>query len=128
MPDGAQVQVQGAAEVRRTLRALGAGTRDMSRVHRKVAAMVIGPAQGVTRRRSGDLAGSYRVKVSASKAQVSSALVYAPVQEFGWPRRNITPSKALTGTVESMAGSIAQVYQAEVDALVDRLNAGGTTP
>lgn len=128
MGDGVAVQVEGAREVRKSLRALGAGTRDMSRVHRKVAAMVIGPAQGVTRRRSGDLAASYRVKVSAAKAQVSSALVYAPVQEYGWPRRNITPSRALTGTVESMAGSIGAVYAQEVEDLVARLNAGGTTP
>ena len=120
------VQVEGAREVRKALKTLGAGTRDMSRVHRRVAALVIGPAQAATRHRTGALAGSYKVKVSASKAAISSSLVYAPVQEFGWPARAITPSLALTGTVEGMAGTIADVYAREVADLVDRLNANAS--
>ena len=54
-----------------------------------------------------------------------SGLVYAPVQEFGWPARGITPSLALTGTLEAMAGTIAEVYNRDVTDLVDRLNASG---
>ena len=119
------VQVEGAREVRATLKALGKGTRDMTQVHRKVAAMVIGPAASRTRRRSGALAGSYRPKVSAAKAQVASTLVYAPVQEFGWPRHNITPSHALESTVEDLAPSIAEEYRRHVDDLVGRLNTQG---
>lgn len=127
MATGPAVQVEGAKEVRRTLKALGAGTRDMSRIHRKVAAMVLGPAASATRRRSGALAGSYRVRASAAKASVYSNLVYAPVQEFGWPRHSITPSHALTGALESMAGTIADQYRREIDDLVGRLNAGAAT-
>ena len=119
---GPAVKVEGAREVRATLRKLGAGTRDMTAVHRKVAALVIGPAQAATRRRSGDLAGSYRVKATAAKAAISSSVVYAPVQEFGWPRHNITPSHALEGAVESQRGAIVEAYQANVQELVTRLN------
>jgi len=119
------VQVEGAREVRRTLKKLGAGTRDMTATHRKVAGMVIGPAQGRMRRRSGDLAGSLKVRASAAKASIVSGLVYAPVQEYGWPARGITPSLALTGTLESLAGSIREVYTRDVTDLVDRLNATG---
>lgn len=122
---GPVVKVEGAREVRATLRKLGAGTRDMSQVHRKVAALVIGPAQGRTRHRSGKLAGSYRVKASAAKAAISSNVIYAPIQEFGWPRHNITASHALESTVEDMAPAIAEAYQAHVKDLVDRLNAQG---
>lgn len=125
MAKGAMIQVEGAREVRATLRKLGQGTRDMSAVHRQVAAMVIGPAQGATRRRSGRLAGSYRVRASAAKASIASTLVYAPIQEFGWPRHGITPSHALEGTVEAMRGPIAEAYAKHVGDLVDRLNAGG---
>lgn len=124
MAAGPAVKVEGAREVRSTLRKLGKGTRDMSAVHRRVAALVLGPARERTRRQSGDLGGSYRVKVSAAKAAISSSLVYAPVQEFGWPRHGITPSLALTGTVESMRGTIGDAYQREVADLVDRLNRG----
>lgn len=120
------VQVEGAREVRATLRKLGQGTKDMSQVHRKVAALVIGPAQGRTRHQSGKLAGSYRVKASAAKAAISSTVVYAPVQEFGWPRRNITPSLALTGALEAERTAIVDAYQAYVTELVDRLNANGS--
>lgn len=119
------VQVEGAREVRATLRKLGKGTSDMSAVHRKVAALVVGPAQGRTRRKSGDLAGSYKIRASAAKAAITSSLVYAAVQEFGWPRRGITPSLALTGALEDQAGPITDAYQRHVADLVDRLNAGG---
>lgn len=125
MAKGAMVQVEGAREVRATLRKLGQGTRDMTQVHRQVAAMVIGPAQGRTRRRSGALAGSYKVKASAAKAQVGSALVYAPVQEFGWPRRGITASNALVGAVEALRPTIVDAYTRHVDDLVTRLNRTG---
>lgn len=125
MTKPAAVQVEGAREVRATLRKLGQGTRDMSGVHRKVAALVIGPAQARTRHQSGDLEGSYRVRASAAKAAISSNLVYAPVQEFGWPRRGITPSLALSGALESERGAVADAYQAYVTELVDRLNANG---
>ena len=121
----AAVQVQGAREVRATLRKLGQGTRDMTQVHRQVAAMVIGPAQSRTRHLTGALAASYKVKASAAKAQVGSSLVYAPVQEFGWPRHGITPSLALTGALEDNRGAIADAYNAYVADLVDRLNQGG---
>lgn len=128
MSQGPAVKVEGAREVRATLRKLGAGTRDMSKVHRKVAALVIGPAQARTRHgTTGKLAGSYRVKASAAKAAVSSNVIYAPVQEFGWPRHNITPSHALESTVQDLAPTIAEAYQAYVKELVDRLNAQGAT-
>jgi hypothetical protein len=119
------VQVEGAREVRSTLRKLGAGTRDMTGVHRKVAALVLPVAASRSRHLTGALAGSYRVKASAAKAQVGSALVYAPVQEFGWPRRAITPSHALEGAVEELRPTIAAAYQAHVTDLVDRLNRTG---
>jgi hypothetical protein len=123
------VQVQGAREVRSTLRKLGAGTRDMTAVHRKVGAMVLGPAAGRSRRKSGDLAGSYKVRASAAKAAVASTLIYAGVQEWGWPRHGITPSLALSGTLEDMAPELARVYQRHVEDLVDRLNrTGGPGP
>jgi predicted xylose isomerase-like sugar epimerase len=97
----------------------------MTKVHRKVATMVLGPARARTRRQSGDLAGSYRVRASAAKASIASALVYAPVQEFGWPRHSITPSHALVGALEDLTPAIADEYRREVTALVDRLNVTG---
>ena len=122
---GPVVKVEGAREVRKSLRALGQGTRDMTEVHRKVAGMVIGPAAARSRHLTGALAGSYRVKASAAKAQVSSRLVYAPVQEFGWPRHGITPSHALESTVEDLAPTIRDAYGRHVADLVDRINANG---
>jgi phage gpG-like protein len=122
----AAVQVEGAREVRRTLKKLGAGTRNMTDIHRKVAAMVVGPAQARTRRgATGKLAGSYKVRASAAKASVASNLVYAPVQEFGWPRHGITPSHALVGALEENRAAIADAYSKYVADLVERLNATG---
>jgi hypothetical protein len=121
---GPAVQVLGAREVRRDLRKLGEGTRDMTATHRKVAALVLGPAQARTRRRSGALAGSYRVRASAAKASIVSKLVYAPVQEFGWPRRGITPSLALSGALEEARPAIVEEYQRAVAELVARVQAG----
>lgn len=120
MAKPAQVQVEGAREVRKALTKVGAGTRDMTQVHRRVAARVVPAAQDRTRLLTGGLAGSYRVRASAAKAAIASNLVYAPVQEFGWPARGITPSLALTGAVEAARQDIADTYQRYVADVIAR--------
>jgi hypothetical protein len=47
--------------------------------------------------------------------------VYAPVQEFGWARRHITPSRALTSAFAASQGAIEQVYFAAVDAAMGKV-------
>lgn len=118
------VQVEGAREVRKALKDLGQGTRDMTAIHRAIASGIVPQAAGRTRRLSGDLAGSWRVRASASKAAIGSALIYAPVQEFGWPSRGITPSLALTGAVEDNRDAIASQYERAVSDLITRVSGG----
>lgn len=120
------IQVEGAREVRKALKAVGAGTRNMTAVHRAIAQGLVPAIVARTRKgRTGDLAGSYRVRASAAKAAIGSALVYAPVQEFGWPRHNITPSNALVGTVEDSRSSILADYTAAVADVIAKAEAGG---
>lgn len=117
------VQVEGAREVRKALKAVGAGTRDMTAVHRAIAQGLVPAAAARSRHLSGDLAGSYRVRASAAKAAIGSPLIYAPVQEFGWPAHGITPSKALIGAVEDARSEIVDTYTRQVGDLIDRVTA-----
>ena len=124
MASGPAVKVEGAREVRKALKAVDGGTRNMTTVHRAIAQSILPAAQGRTRRRSGALASSYKVRASAAKAAISSALVYAPIQEFGWPRRNIRESLALSGAVEDARSAIVDQYTRAVADVVERAQAG----
>lgn len=125
MAKGPAVKVEGAREVRKALKAVDGGTRNMTNVHRAVAQSVVPAAVGRTRRgRTGALASSYKVRASAAKAAITSALVYAPIQEFGWPRRGIRESLALSGAVESERGAIVDQYTRAVADVVERAQEG----
>jgi hypothetical protein len=129
MPGNVGIQVRGATEVRKALRQVGAGTRNMTAVHRAIAQGLL-PQVAMRARhgQTGKLAGSFRVRASAAKASIGSGLVYAPVQEYGWPRRHITPSLALTDTVQAAGSEILAQYTRAVADVIARAEADAGTP
>jgi len=122
----AGIRVEGSREVRRALKGLGADVHDMTDLHRSIAQSVLPLVQSRVRHgKTGKLAGSFRVRASTAKAAIGSGLVYAPVQEFGWPRHGIAPSRAVVNAVVGAQASIAAQYQTGVGKLVAKAQAGG---
>lgn len=127
-PAGPAIKVEGVAQVNRALRKAGAGTREMSALHRTIAQSVAPEvaAEFTARAKAptGALAASMRPRATARKASVASALVYAPIIEYGWPARGIEASGAGAAVLERRAAGIVEQYSREVSAIVDRAMGG----
>lgn len=83
------VKVEGARRLRATMKRAGADLGQMSEAHQKVGQIVISAAAPMTPRETGRLATSLRASRTRASAVVRSNLVYAGVQEFGWPAHGI---------------------------------------
>lgn len=87
------VQVEGARELRSTLRKAGEDVGDLKDANAEVAAMVAAAAAARAPHRSGALASSVRGNRALSSAVVKvgrASVPYAGVVHWGWPARNIT--------------------------------------
>ena len=88
----AQYEVEGAKELRRTLKKAGDDLSDLKAAHAETATIVATAAQSGAPRRTGRLSGSIRGSGTKTMAIVRAGgakVPYAGVQEYGWPRRNI---------------------------------------
>ena len=123
------VSVQGVREVNRALRKVGAGTKEMSALHRTIARGVAPEVSAEFTARTvaptGRLAASMRPRATARKASVVSTLVYAPIIEYGWPARGIEPTGSAAAVLERRAAGIVELYSHEVSAIIDRAMEGG---
>lgn len=122
------VQVEGVREVNRALRKVGAGTKEMSGLHRTiargVAPEVSAEFMAQTTAPTGRLAGSLRPRATARKASIVSTLVYAPIIEYGWPARGYTGTSAAAEVLERRKAGIVADYSREVSGIIDRAMEG----
>ena len=92
MSSAPTVQVVGAKELRKTMKAAGDDLGDLKDVHQAVGQLVVGVAQGLAPKRSGALAGSIRATRQAGGVAIkvgSARIPYANPIHWGWPKRNI---------------------------------------
>lgn len=122
------VKVEGVREVNRALRKVGAGTKEMSALHRRIAQSVAPEVSAEFMARTaaptGKLAASMRPRASARKASVASTLVYAPIIEYGWPARGQPATGAGAAVLARRAAGIVEDYGHEVTAIIDRAMGG----
>lgn len=107
-------EVLGADTFARTLREFGEQIEHLTEAHTAAGELIVGQTRSRSRRKSGRLASSFTASVRAEGVTVGSSLIYAPVQEFGWRRRHITPSRALTGAFEAATPQVADIYHSAV--------------
>ena len=97
MPEA--VQVQGARQLRSTMRKAGADMTQLNDTHRAVSGYVAAQGQVRAPKRTGRLAGSVRGSAARTAATVRAGgarVPYAGVIHYGWERRNIRPQPFLT--------------------------------
>src|SRR6188508_1995954 len=102
---GPIVKVEGARQLRATLRKAGDDLGDLQRIHATVSRIVAARAASNAPRVSGALAGSVRGSQAKTRAIVRAGgarVPYAGPIHWGWPRRNIAAtlfaSRAATDT------------------------------
>lgn len=99
--------------------------RDLSALHRQIAAEVLGAIVSETPQDSGDLRGSLKANGTRTKANVKTWAIYAPVIHYGWPRRGIAPNPYGDRGRAASRGNIERSYQAGIAKITDSVQVSG---
>lgn len=120
----AGIRVEGAAQLRRTLKAAGDDLSDLKAAHAQVGTFVTEAAAPRAPRRSGALAGSGRpgsTKTAALIRYGGARVRYARPIHWGWPRRNIEANPWAYQTAIDTRPQWTQLYTAAVDRVLARI-------
>jgi HK97 gp10 family phage protein len=114
----AQVDVQGADALARTLHSAGRELQDWAAVNARAAQIVATAAKQRAPKRSGRLSNSIAAQTTKAGAQITAGVPYAKVQEFGWAARGIRPRPYLHPALADSQSRIIPLYEAHVSAAV----------
>ena len=124
MPAAGSVRVEGARELRRTLKRAGVSVEDLKDANAAAGAIVVAAARPTAPRRSGRLAGTIRASRAAASATVragGASVPYAGVIHWGWPAHHITAQPWLSEAATSTESAWLAAYEAGVGKLLDTI-------
>jgi hypothetical protein len=119
-----QVEVKGAKELRKQLKAAGDDLGDLKATHKKIAQIVEFDALQLAPVVTGGLVGSIRASGTQTAAIVRagrSSVRYAGPIHWGWPARNITAQPFLVDAQEAKYEDWMSEYTQMVDKALDRI-------
>jgi hypothetical protein len=114
----AEIKVTGGPELHRSLRALSGDLEDLSPINGDVARDLVAAVSARAPRASGRLASSFQASGSREKATASSALVYAPIQEYGSAGHNIRGQHYAEAALASSAPGAEAKYRHGIEQLI----------
>ncbi|AWY04760.1 hypothetical protein PQC61_gp14 [Gordonia phage Emperor] len=126
----AQVRVEGARELRRSMRQAEIDLTEMKETHARVASLVAGRGRSAAPVASGRLAGTVRAGATRTAAVVRAgrkSVPYAGPIHWGWPARGITANPWLAGAAAESEPAWLALYTDAVDQIIDRIE-GTHTP
>lgn len=124
MAAGKVLQVEGARELRRTLKRAGEDLDDLKGAHREAAKVVEPVAVSKVPRRSGRLAASIRSSGTTAAAIVRAgyaSVPYAGPIHWGWAARHIEPQPFIYEAAIETQPKWADAYRDEVQKILDRV-------
>ena len=116
--------VEGEKELRRTLKQAGDDMADLKAAHGEVAGIVVPAAQAGVRYLNGNLSASVRgsgTKTAAIVRAGGAKVPYANVQEWGWPRHNISASNAVGNAARMTEPQWTERYTAAIDGILAKI-------
>lgn len=119
-----QVEVKGAKELRKQLKAAGDDLADLKATHKKIAQIVEFDALQLAPVVTGGLVGSIRASGTQTAAIVRagrSTVPYAGPIHWGWPARNITAQPFLVDAQEAKYEDWMGEYTQMVDKALDKI-------
>lgn len=116
------VEVKGARELRKTLKASGEGIGQLKEANAKAASIVTQAAIPMTPFVTGTLRGSIRGTGQASRAIIRAGgarVPYAGPIHWGWPARHIKGTAFLSDAGTSTETVWLPVYEADIQRIID---------
>lgn len=118
------VEVDGARELRRSMKRAGADLGDLKDANQRAGQTVANAAGGLAPRRSGALAGAIRASRAVSSVTVKAGgarVPYAGPIHWGWPLRNIAAQPFLSDAATGTEPQWLPQYEKEIADIVDRI-------
>ncbi|MFT3877423.1 MAG: hypothetical protein QM708_13520 [Propioniciclava sp.] len=118
------VKVEGAAQLRRTLRKAGIDISTLKAAHAQAGKIAAGGGQDQAPRRTGRLASTIRSSGTSTGSIIRAGYArvpYANPIHWGWPRRNISPNPFLTDGAQQTEPEWIEVYQAAIDEALNQV-------
>lgn len=117
----ADVRLEGADTLRRTLRRAAADLDNLTDAHARAATIAARAASGLAPRRTGALASSLRPSGKATEGLVVSSLSYGPPVHYGVPSRNIPARPFLTTAAADTQSRWLPVYEAALEQAIQKV-------
>lgn len=118
------IRVEGAKELRATLKRAGDDLGDLKAAHSEAAQLVTGVSRARAPKRSGTLAGSVRGSGAATTATIragGSRVPYAGPIHYGWPAHNIAPQPFISEAAQATEPAWVHLYDQAVEKILDRV-------
>lgn len=115
---GEGIKVEGAANLRRTLRRAGDDLGNLKAAHAEAAQIAARASEALAPRRTGRLAATIRgagTKTAGVLRAGYASVPYAGPIHWGWRARNISPQPFLSDGATDSQGRWLPVYEAAVD-------------
>ena len=123
------MRVDGARQLRASMKNAGLDLRDLNEVNKQAAALVAGRAAPAAPRRTGALAGTVRASGTRTAAIVRAgraSVPYANVIEWGWEARNIAAQPFVKDAAQATEPEWTTYYERAVAAIIDRIRGAGS--
>lgn len=120
----AGIRVEGAANLRRTMRKAGDDLGDLQEAHAAAAAIAGARARETAPQRTGRLASSVRwsgAKATATVRAGGASVPYAMPIHWGWPARGIPAQPFISEAARATESAWTAVYEAAVEAILHRV-------
>ena len=120
----ALVRIEGARELRATMKKAGDDLTDLKTANAQVAGIVAPVAAGAAPVRTGRLAATVRpagTKVAAIVRAGRAAVPYAGPIEFGWPGHNIAAQPFIVPAAHDTEPQWTEVYWQAVNRIINRI-------
>ncbi|OXN01118.1 HK97 gp10 family phage protein [Bifidobacterium vansinderenii] len=124
------LQLKGAKELARGLKKAGADLKDLRKVNKDAAQIVVPEAKNLAPHQSGRLAASVRAGATQKAGVVrvgSKRVPYAGVINYGWPGHNIRPTRFANTAAKNTEPQWTQLYADAVQKIIDRITTGDTS-
>ena len=118
------IRVEGARELRRTMRRAGVDMADLKAANAKAAQVVAQWAGVRAPRRTGRLGASVRGSKAVGRARVvagGASVPYAGPIHWGWPARHITAQPFISEAAQETQPSWEAAYLEDVQRVLDRV-------
>jgi hypothetical protein len=119
---GAEYEVEGGRELRRTLKGAGIDLSNLKNVHKQAAALVVTRARTEAPRRSGHLADSIRAGATQRAGIVRAGFARVPYGNpihWGWPAHHIKGNPFITRAAQETQPAWLRLYLDYVENALD---------